>query len=74
MAYIGIKRVSEILAVKEKTIYQWAETGLIPCHRLNGLLRFKEEEVLAWAEGCKRPARKSIMGSIRQTAPERTRC
>lgn len=73
MAYIGIKRVSEILAVKEKTIYQWAESGLIPCHKLNGLLRFKEEEVTAWAEGCKRPVRTGIMGSLRQTAPERTR-
>jgi excisionase family DNA binding protein len=71
MAYIGIKRVSEILAVKEKTIYQWAETGLIPCHKLNGLLRFKEDEIMAWADGCKRPARTGIMGALRPAAPER---
>lgn len=73
MAYVGVKRVSEILSIKEKTIYQWAESGLIPCYKINGLLRFKEDEVLAWSEGCKRPARASIIRALRPTAPERTR-
>ena len=73
MKFVDIKRISEILGVKEKTIYQWSETGLIPCHKFNGLLRFKEDEVLAWAEGCKLPTRASIMRALRPTAPERTR-
>jgi len=52
--FVNVKKVSEILDANEKTIYSWAETGVIPCYKLNGLLRFKLEEVIEWAKTCKR--------------------
>ena len=52
--FVTVKKVSEILDANEKTIYSWAETGIIPCYKLNGLLRFKLEEVVEWAKSCKR--------------------
>jgi excisionase family DNA binding protein len=50
---IGVKEVSEILGAKPSTIYQWAEMGQIPSFKLNGLLRFSEEEIMNWVVTCK---------------------
>ena len=44
---LSAKRLSELLDIKEKTLYDWARTGKIPCHRINGLVRFNLNEVLA---------------------------
>ncbi len=54
MKLLTVKEVSEILRVKTSTIYQWAETEEIPCFKLNGCLRFSEDEILAWIKDCKK--------------------
>ena len=41
-------------AVKEKTLYQWAELGQIPSIKMQGCLRFDLDDVMKWIETCKR--------------------
>jgi excisionase family DNA binding protein len=45
---VTIKVVAEILMVKPSTLYSWVRNGSIPCHRLNGLIRFDLNEIEAW--------------------------
>ena len=53
-SFVSVKKISELLMVKEKTIYQWAETGMIPCYKMNGVLRFAIHEVQEWVKSCKK--------------------
>lgn len=57
MNLLTVKNVCNRLAVKKSTVYEWASLGLIPCVRLNGLLRFDEQEIDAWVETSKRQGR-----------------
>ncbi len=50
MKLLTVRELSEILQAKPSTIYQWAEQQIIPCIKLNGLLRFAEDDVMAWIE------------------------
>jgi len=54
MKLLTINELSEILKVKVKTIYQWAELGQIPCIKLNGSLRFDLEDITNWIKSCKK--------------------
>lgn len=57
MKILTVKEVSELLKIKPSTVYAWAEQRKIPCHKINGVLRFVESDVLAWlAASCKLPA------------------
>ncbi|MDO8281035.1 MAG: helix-turn-helix domain-containing protein [Thermodesulfovibrionia bacterium] len=56
MQLLTIKELSNLLKVKEKTIYQWAAIRQIPCIKLNGSLRFDHEDILAWVESSKKEA------------------
>jgi excisionase family DNA binding protein len=53
MKLLTVKEISELLRVKTSTIYQWAEMGKIPCLKVNGSLRFLEDEILNWIRDCK---------------------
>jgi predicted DNA-binding transcriptional regulator AlpA len=53
---VTIRELSKILKVKEKTLYQWAELGQIPCIKLNGCLRFDMNEICLWIKSCKKEA------------------
>ena len=53
MQIIDIKALSQLLTVKEKTLYQWAESGQIPCLKLNGALRFDLDDIQKWILSCK---------------------
>ena len=50
---IDIETLSELLSVKPSTLYQWAELGKIPHYKLNGAVRFSEDEILEWLSSCK---------------------
>ena len=52
MNIVTIKELSEIIKVKTKTLYQWAELGQMPCIKLNGTLRFDLDAVEAWIKDC----------------------
>ncbi|GMT42707.1 MAG: hypothetical protein IEMM0002_1118 [bacterium] len=46
--WLTIKEVCRIYKIKKSTLYVWANTGKIPCYKVNGLLRFKKEEIDEW--------------------------
>ena len=54
MKIMTVKEVSELLKVKEKTLYQWAELGQIPCIKMNGCLRFDFDDLQKWVKSCGR--------------------
>ena len=47
---LTVKDVAQILQASPSTIYSWAEQGLIPSFKLNGLLRFDEDEIYSWVK------------------------
>jgi excisionase family DNA binding protein len=57
MRILTVKQVSELLQAKQSTVYAWAEQRLMPSFKINGLLRFDEDEVHQWLRACKRPER-----------------
>ena len=67
MRIVDIRFLSCFLSVKQKTLYQWAELGQIPCLKLNGSLRFDMEAVQRWLEGCKKDSMSSY-NPIAQTS------
>ncbi len=56
--YMTVAEVADHLRVKPKTIYAWAAEGRIPAVKLNGLLRFRRDEIDSWAKSCERPAQR----------------
>jgi excisionase family DNA binding protein len=45
---LNIKELSQLLSVKQSTIYDWVHQGLIPYYKLNKLVRFRESEINEW--------------------------
>ena len=54
MKILTCKQVAEIIQAKTSTVYAWAEQGLVPSFKINGLLRFDESEVREWIENTKK--------------------
>lgn len=54
MKLLTVKNLSNLIGVKEKTLYQWAELGQIPHVKLNGCLRFDFSEIEEWIRSCKK--------------------
>ncbi len=53
MEFVTIKELSNFLKVKESTLYSWVHHGLIPFHKLNGLVRFDMEAIREWVNHSK---------------------
>ncbi len=54
VVYIGTSEVARIVGVTSETVRDWAaenRRGLPRPIRINGRLKFKREEILAWIEG-----------------------
>ncbi len=49
-----VKDVANMLRVSLKTVYQWAESKLIPSFKLNGAVRFDMKDIEAWIQSCKK--------------------
>lgn len=47
---MSLTDVAEYLQVAERTVYQWAQSGQIPCFKLGNLWRFKRSDLEAWFE------------------------
>lgn len=45
---LSVNEVSSILSVHPKTIYRWTVSDRIPHLRINGLIRFRKNEIEAW--------------------------
>jgi excisionase family DNA binding protein len=54
MKILTVNELSEFLKVNVKTLYQWAESGHIPCIKINGCLRFNLDDILNWIKSCKK--------------------
>ena len=47
---ITVKEVADFLRVSERTVYDWATSGIIPCGKLGTTWRFKRSEVEKWVD------------------------
>jgi PTS system nitrogen regulatory IIA component len=46
---LGVREVSKLLNVSEKTVYRWVNQGVLPAYRVNEQYRFNRAELLEWA-------------------------
>lgn len=53
MSLLTPKEAASILTCKLSTVYIWAGKGKIPSYKINGLLRFKKEELEEFINNCK---------------------
>ena len=49
---VSIEKISEILDINVKTIYDWTSTRKIPHYKLGRLVKFDVDEVMAWLQNC----------------------
>ena len=49
-ALMSLPQVARYLAMKERTIYDWAQSGKIPAFKLGATWRFRQSEIDAWLE------------------------
>ncbi|MDD5599455.1 MAG: fructose PTS transporter subunit IIA [Victivallaceae bacterium] len=47
-AIMTIEEVAEYLRVSERTVYDWASKGEIPCGKIGSAWRFKSSDIEAW--------------------------
>jgi len=47
--YMTIKEASEFLRIPKRTLYEWVSQRRIPHFKFGTMLRFKEDELEAWA-------------------------
>ncbi|MHB1697736.1 MAG: helix-turn-helix domain-containing protein [bacterium] len=52
MKLVGIEKIAEILDTPAKTIYEWTSTKKIPHYKINRLVKFDIDAVIAWLETC----------------------
>lgn len=60
---LTIDEVAQYLRVSERTIYDWANKGSIPCGKLGTTWRFKREEVEKWVD-------EKLSGNVQSNAPQ----
>jgi excisionase family DNA binding protein len=51
---LTLSEVAEYLQIKQRTIYNWAQHGKIPCFKLGNVWRFKKQDIELWIEERKR--------------------
>ncbi|HZC80104.1 MAG TPA: helix-turn-helix domain-containing protein [Nitrospiraceae bacterium] len=49
-AYWDVKELSHYLHIKRSTLYAWVAQRKIPCVKINGLIRFRRDEIECWVE------------------------
>lgn len=67
---LTIKEVSAWLNIKESTLYLWASTGKIPCHRIHGLIRFDRDAIAQWLASLPQAPSKEAPGSHHRMIPD----
>jgi excisionase family DNA binding protein len=68
MKLVSVRELSEILDIKEKTLYHLVSEGKIPYYRIGKLVRFKRDEIDSWIESKKSiPLKKRVDNMIRST-------
>ena len=59
-----VQEVAELLRVSERTVYDWATNGQIPCGKLGTTWRFKRSDVENWIDENLSSRKKSIFPAI----------
>lgn len=60
MVLLNINQLSQLLNIKQKTIYDWVHKEKIPYCKIEGLLRFDEDEIKNWLKSKKHYPRKKL--------------
>lgn len=47
---VGVPEIAELLGMSQAWVRRHAEAGHIPARKLEGTWKFKEAEVIAWAD------------------------
>lgn len=47
---LTIEEVAKLVRVSDRTIYEWAQKGKIPCGKLGNTWRFKRDEIEKWID------------------------
>lgn len=71
MKLMTVQELSEMLRVKVKTLYQWAELRQIPCIKINGVLRFDQDDIIQWIEENKKMPSTGYNNSIQARSPRK---
>jgi len=51
--WVDVNEVSRRLSIPKKTLYTWAEQGMIPSYKIHGLRRFNMNEIEKFMENHK---------------------
>ncbi len=71
MQIVDVKKLSDMIGVKTKTIYQWAELNQIPHMKLNGSLRFDLDDIKQWIQDCKIQAQSGYNPLVQTGSPKK---
>ena len=52
MALLDIKDVAAWLKLKPSTLYLWVAQGKMPALKIQGVIRFRRDDIEAWLAGC----------------------
>lgn len=66
---LGVRDVSKLLNVSEKTIYRWVSQGVLPSYRVNEQYRFNRAELLEWATSRKMSVSAAMFDEPESAAP-----
>lgn len=69
--YLTAKELAELLNVRPKTVYQWANLSRIPTVKLNGALRFDLADIMSWIEACKKQIESDYNPFVQVRSPRR---
>ena len=58
---LNVKDLSQLLCVKQSTIYDWVHQGIIPYYKVNKLVRFRESEINEWLKKKQRRKHKQYL-------------
>jgi len=62
---LTLEEVAAYLRVSERTVYDWANKGEIPCGKIGTSWRFKRRDIERWVDGRLAPGRASLQpGSV----------
>lgn len=54
MKYLTVPELSDELRIKPCTLYAWAAQGRIPSLKINGLIRFRRDDIDHWLESIRK--------------------
>lgn len=57
---LTVQELAQLLHIKAATLYAWAAQGKIPCLKLHGLLRFRQDEIERWLDSCRMTSRPAV--------------